>query len=548
MAFHIADLIEHAVDLMPDRTALETDGRSMTYVELEREANALAHELIALGVRPTDSVGLYSRNTLECVVAMLAIFKVRAVMVNVNYRYVAAELEHIVTDSDMKVLIYERQYGDRVRNVLPNAPELAHVIVIEDGTDESVPDGAIPYGDAIVRGSVDRDFEPRSDDDLYMLYTGGTTGFPKGVVWRQEDIWRVLGGGISFYTGERVSDEWQQARDGAAGGQLVRFPISPFIHGGSQWAVFQELFVGGKAVIYPEFGAHRTWQIIERHKVNVVMITGDAMARPMVDALQAGHPDGRTYDTSSVVSLASSAALFSASVKDEYLDLLPNLLVIDAIGSSETGFSGMSAAQKGQSPTGAPRVTADKAAVVLREDGTPVEPGSGEVGILARSGNIPLRYYNDPAKTERTFKEFNGIRYSIPGDLATVEADGSITMMGRGSQSINTGGEKVFPEEVEAALKAHPDVFDTVVVGVPDERYGQRVAAVIATRDDARPTLDELNKVVREQVAGYKCPRSVWYVDEIKRSPAGKPNYRWGRGITESRPADESAQAVSGRA
>ena len=222
--------------------------------------------------------------------------------------------------------------------------------------------------------------------------------------------------------------------------------------------------------------------------------------------------------------------------------------MIDAIGSSETGFSGMSAAQKGQSHTGAPRVTADKAAVVLREDGTPVEPGSGEVGILARSGNIPLRYYNDLAKTERTFKEFNGIRYSIPGDLATVESDGSITMMGRGSQSINTGGEKVFPEEVEAALKAHPDVFDTVVVGVPDERYGERVAAVIATRDDARPTLDDLNRVVREQVAGYKCPRSVWYVDEIKRSPAGKPNYRWGREITESRPADASAQAVSGRA
>lgn len=548
MAFHIADLIEHAVDLTPERTALETDGRSMTYAELEREANALAHELIELGVEPGDSVGLYSRNTLECVVAMFAIFKARAVMVNVNYRYVAAELEHIVTDSDMKILIYERQYGDRVRSVLPNAPELTHVIVVEDGSDEAIPEGAIGYGDAVARGGVERDFAPRSDDDLYMLYTGGTTGFPKGVVWRQEDIWRVLGGGINFYTGERVSDEWQQARDGAAGGQLVRYPIPPFIHGGSQWAVFQELFAGGKAVIYPEFGAHLTWQIIERHKVNVVMITGDAMARPMVDALREGHPEGRPYDTGSVVSLASSAALFSASVKDEYLDLLPNLLVIDAIGSSETGFSGMAAAQKGQSHTGAPRVTADKAAVVLREDGTPVEPGSGEVGILARSGNIPLRYYKDPAKTERTFKEFNGIRYAIPGDLATVEADGSITMMGRGSQSINTGGEKVFPEEVEAALKAHPDVFDTVVVGVPDERYGQRVAAIVATRDGAKPSLEEVNSVVREQVAGYKCPRSIWYVDEITRSPAGKPDYRWARSITESRPADASSQVVSGRA
>ncbi|MFT4124808.1 MAG: acyl-CoA synthetase [Gordonia sp. (in: high G+C Gram-positive bacteria)] len=547
MAFTIADLIEHAVDLVPERVALESADRALTYAQLEEQANALAHALLDRGVKPGDRVGLYSRNTIECVIAMVAIFKVRAAMVNVNYRYVEAELAHIVVDSGMTVLIHERRYGERVRNVLPSAPDLRHLIVLPDDSDTKTATDAAEFADLVERYPAERDFGERSSDDLYLLYTGGTTGFPKGVVWRQEDVWRVLGGGIDFSSGEPVTDEWQQARQGAQNGQLVRFPIPPFIHGGSQWAVFQELFVGGKAVIDPEFGPHRTWQIIERHRVNVVMITGDAMARPMVDALAESFDSGKPYDTSSLITIASSAALFSAAVKDRYLELLPNLLVVDAIGSSETGFAGMSAAARGRSHIGAPRVTADKQAVVLRDDGSRIEPGSGEVGLLARTGSIPLRYHNDPEKTEQTFKTFAGVRYSIPGDMATIDADGSITMLGRGSQSINTGGEKVYPEEVEAALKAHPEVFDVLVVGVPDERYGQRVGAVIATREGSRPSAASLHAVAHQSIAGYKCPRSIWYVDEIKRSPAGKPNYRWGREITESRAADEVRQVVSGR-
>ncbi|GAC68084.1 acyl-CoA synthetase [Gordonia soli] len=561
MAYTIADLIEHAVDLVPDRVALESDGTSRTYAELEARSNALAHKLRELGVQPGQAVGLYSRNTIEAVEAMVAIFKARAVMVNVNFRYVESELEHILTDSQMVLLIHERQYSDRVANVLPKAPSVTHRIVIEDGAGSgasgpdghgagsgaSGPDGhgtdissgnALRYEDVIAESSPERDFEERSDDDLYMLYTGGTTGKPKGVVWRQEDVWRVLGGGIDWYSGDPVPDEWHLARVGAEGGQLVRFPIPPFIHGGSQWAIFQSLFGGGKAVVYPDFGGHRTWEIVERHKVNVIFITGDAMGRPMIDALFE-----KDYDTSSVVSVASSAALFSPSVKEQFLDKFPNAVVIDAIGSSETGFGGMGVVAKGTAHTGGPRVQADKSTHVIRDDGTRVEPGSGEVGVLARTGHIPLRYHNDPEKSAKTFKDFGGVRYSIPGDSAQVEDDGTITMLGRGSVSINTGGEKVFPEEVEGALKAHPDVFDTVVVGVPDPRFGQRVAAVIATRDGLKPPLDELNEVVRKELAGYKCPRSVWYVDEIKRSPAGKPNYRWGVEITESRPADEALGA-----
>ena len=536
MPFTIADLIEHSVDLNPERIALETDGRSHTYAELEARSNALAHALRDLGVKPGDAVGLYSRNTIEAVEAMVAIFKARAVMINVNYRYVEAELEHIFTDSGMKVLIHERRYRDRVQNVLQNTPLIGHRIIIEDGagnTDEAEA-GESRFEDVIAASSTARDFEPRSEDDLYMLYTGGTTGKPKGVVWRQEDIWRVLGGGIDWHTSEPVTDEWHLARVGAEGGQLVRFPIPPFIHGGSQWAIFQSLMGGQKAVVYPEFDAARSWEIVEKHKVNVVFITGDAMGRPMVEALAE-----RDYDLSSLVTVASSAALFSQNVKEEFLDRIPNALLIDAIGSSETGYGGLGIVSKGAPASGGPRVTADKQLHVLREDGTRVEPGSGEVGTLARTGHIPLRYHNDPEKSAQTFKEYGGVRYSIPGDFARVEDDGAITMLGRGSVSINTGGEKVFPEEVEAALKAHPEVFDTVVVGVPDDRFGQRVVAVVATRGGARPALADLNEVVRKELAGYKCPRSVWFVDEIRRSPAGKPDYRWGAELTASREADQ---------
>ncbi|QKT08488.1 acyl-CoA synthetase [Gordonia sp. X0973] len=524
MAYTIGDLFEHAVDLMPERIALESGDRSRTYAELEARANKLAHALISRGVQPGDAVGLYSRNTIEAVEAMLAIFKARAVMVNVNYRYVEAELAHIFADSGMKVLLHEGRYTDRVENTLQNTETAITDCLVLDDLDG-----------LLAEQSGERDFTARSDDDLYMLYTGGTTGRPKGVVWRQEDVWRVLGGGIDWYSGEPVADEWQLAKAGADGGQLVRFPIPPFIHGGSQWAIFQSLFAGGKAVVYPDFDAEQVWRAIERHGVNVVFITGDAMGRPMIEAYEAGD-----YETSTLVSVASSAALFSPSVKDRYVTAFPNAVVVDAIGSSETGFGGMSVVVKGESHVGAPKVKADPETHVLREDGTPVEPGSGEVGVLARSGHVPLRYHNDPEKSAKTFVEYDGVRYSLPGDFATLESDGTITMLGRGSVSINTGGEKVFPEEVEAALKAHPDVFDVSVVGVPDERFGQRVAAVVATRDGARPSLAALSEVVRAELAGYKVPRSLWFVDEIRRSPAGKPDYRWAASVTADSPPHEA--------
>ncbi len=546
VSYNIADLVEHAIDLMPDRVALADDGREVTYAQLEERANKLAHYLQEQGVQPGDKVGIYSRNTIEAVEAMVAIFKARAVMINVNYRYVENELQYIFDNSDMVALIHERRYSDKVAAVAPNTPKLRTVIVVDDDTTGTIPTAAdsVEYEAVIARSSGERDFGERSPDDLYMVYTGGTTGMPKGVMWRQEDVWRVLGAGINFITGEYVQDEWELAKVGAGSPPMVRFPIPPMIHGGAQWATFHSLFGGGKAVMIPEFSGHGVWRAVDKHKINLIFITGDAMARPMLDALIEGNPEtGQPYDLSSLYVMASSAALFSPALKDQFLELLPNRMISDSIGSSETGFGGISIVAKGATHTGGPRVKIDASTEVLDEDGNPVEPGSGKVGILARRGHIPLGYYKDEAKTAATFKEFNGIRYAIPGDFARVEEDGTVTMLGRGSVCINSGGEKIYPEEVEGALKTHPEIFDALVVGIEDERWGQRVVAVVQCRGENRPTLEELRPLLIQEIAPYKLPRSLWFVDEIKRSPAGKPDYRWAKEQTQARPADDHVEA-----
>ncbi|WP_416564549.1 acyl-CoA synthetase [Nocardia testacea] len=546
MTYNIADLVEHTIDLVPDRVALADDHRSVTFAQLEDRANRLAHYLLEHGVQPGDKVGIYSRNTIEAVESMLAVFKARAVMVNVNFRYVENELQYIFENSDMVALIHERRYTDKVVNVRSKVPHLKAVLIVDDGTDAATPADAVEYETALAESSGERDFGDRSNDDIFMIYTGGTTGMPKGVMWRHEDWWRVLGGGINFMTGEYVQDEWQQAKTGAAGGQMVRYPIPPLIHGGSQTAVFHGLFDGGKTIMIPEFDAHTVWQAVDTHGINMIFITGDAMARPMLDALKAGHPEtGEPYQHTNLWAMASSAALFSPALKDEYIDLLPNTVITDSIGSSETGFGGISIAAKGATHTGGPRVKIDASTAVIDENGKPVVPGSGQTGVLARKGHIPIGYYNDPVKTAATFKEYDGVRYSIPGDWARVEEDGTVTMLGRGSVSINSGGEKIYPEEVEGALKCHPEIFDALVVGVPDERWGQRVAAVVQCRGDKRPTLEELRPVLTREISSYKLPRSLWFVDEIKRSPAGKPDYKWAKAQTEERDADEHGSAGS---
>lgn len=540
MALNIADLAEHAIDAVPDRVALICGENQITYAELEAQANRLAHYLVEQGVKKDDKVGLYCRNRIEIVIAMLGIVKAGAILVNVNFRYVEGELRYLFENSDMVALVHERQYADRVANVLPETPNVRTVLVVEDGSDGDYQRyGGTEFYGAIADSSAVRDFGERSEDDIYLLYTGGTTGFPKGVMWRHEDIYRVLFGGTDFATGEFIKDEYDLARAAAANPPMIRYPIPPMIHGATQSATWMALFSGQTVVLAPEFDADEVWRTISNHNVNLLFFTGDAMGRPLLDALQAARVSGDEHDLSSLFLLASTAALFSTSIKEKLLELLPNRVITDSIGSSETGFGGTSIVAKGEHHMGGPRVKIDNRTVVLDDDGNEVTPGSGVRGVIAKKGNIPVGYYKDEKKTAETFRTINGVRYAIPGDYAQVEEDGTVTMLGRGSVSINSGGEKIYPEEVEAALKGHPDVFDALVVGVPDPRYGQHVAAVVAARAGAALTLADLDTFVRSEIAGYKVPRSLWLVDEVKRSPAGKPDYRWAKEQTEVRPADD---------
>src|SRR5882757_8577472 len=539
VALNIADLAEHAIDAVPDRVAIIGGDEQLTYAQLEERANRLAHYLIDQGVRKDDKVGLYCRNRTEIVIAMLGIVKAGAILVNVNYRYVEGELRYLFDNSDMVALVHERQYSDRVANVLPDTPNVKTILVVDDGSDVSDSAyqsyGGVEFYAAVAESSPERDFGERSADDIYLLYTGGTTGFPKGVMWRHEDIYRVLFGGTDFATGEFVKDEYDLAKAAAANPPMIRYPIPPMIHGATQSATWMSLFSGQTTVLAPEFNADEVWRTIHDHKVNLLFFTGDAMARPLLDALLKDND----YDLSSLFLLASTAALFSPSIQEKLLELLPNRVITDSIGSSETGFGGTSIVAAGAPHSGGPRVTIDHRTVVLDDEGNEVTPGSGVRGFIAKKGNIPVGYYKDEKKTAETFRTINGVRYAIPGDYAQVEEDGSVTMLGRGSVSINSGGEKIYPEEVEAALKGHPDVFDALVVGVPDPRFGQRVAAVVHAREGTRPTLAELDAFVRKEIAGYKVPRSLWFVDEVKRSPAGKHDYRWAKDQTEERPADD---------
>jgi acyl-CoA synthetase (AMP-forming)/AMP-acid ligase II len=540
VALNIADLTEHAVDAVPDRVALICGDRKLTYAQLDAKANRFAHYLIDQGVQKGDKVGLYCRNRTEIVIAMLGVVKAGAIGVNVNFRYVEGELRYLFDNSDMVALVHERQYSDRVANVLPDTPKVTTILVVEDGSDSDYRRyNGIEFEEALSHCSPERDFGGRSADDIYLLYTGGTTGFPKGVMWRHEDIYRVLFGGTDFATGEPIADEYGLAKQGAENPPMIRYPMPPMIHGATQSATWMSLFSGQTVVLATEFNAERVWQAVHDHKVNLLFFAGDAMARPLLDALLAARDAGTEYDVSSLFLLASSAALFSPSIKEKLLELLPNRIITDSIGSSETGFVGSSVVAQGAAHTGGPRVTIDKTTVVLDDHGNEVAPGSGVPGIIAKRGHIPVGYYKDEKKTAETFRTINGVRYAIPGDYAQVEADGTVTMLGRGSVSINSGGEKIYPEEVEGALKAHPDVFDAVVVGAPDPRYGQHVAAVVQPRNGTRPTLDDLRGFVRSEIAGYKVPRSLWFVDTVQRSPAGKPDYRWAKEQTEARPADE---------
>jgi acyl-CoA synthetase (AMP-forming)/AMP-acid ligase II len=530
MECNLANLFEIAVDAYPEREYLVANGKRRTYAEMEARANQLAHHLAAHGIGPGDHVGIYAYNSVEWVETLWAVFKLRAVWINVNYRYVKDELRYLLTNADLKALVHLREFSPLVGSLLPDLPDLHHLIVIEDGSDIpfSSPD-AVSYEDALAGQSTVRDFAPRSADDIYILYTGGTTGMPKGVVWRHEDVFYALGGGTDAMTNTRIEDPGRLVEQGA-NGSGTHLPVAPLMHGATQWAVMGRSFVGSKIVLMAKFDPHEVWDLVEKEGINSLMITGDAMGKPLIEALD---DPGAHHDLSSLFAVVSSAALFSAPVKDQFFARLPHIMMTDAIGSSETGNNGMSIVTAGHTAMkSGPTVQVVGQSVVLDEDLNPVEPGSGVIGKIARTGDIPQGYYNDPKKTAEVFLTIRGTRYVMPGDFATVEANGNITLLGRGSIVINSGGEKIFPEEVESAVRSHPDVMDAIVCGAPDERWGQTVAAIIQPRvGHATPSLESIQEHCRTTIAGYKLPRRVHVVEAVERSPSGKPDYTWAASI-----------------
>jgi acyl-CoA synthetase (AMP-forming)/AMP-acid ligase II len=531
MGFNIADLFERAVDAVPDRTALVCGDRSLTFAQLDAEANQLANHLLEQGFGVGDHIGIYGQNSAEWMIAMVAIFKVRAVPININFRYVEDELVYLFDNADLVALVHDREYIDRIEAVVSKVPGVRHYIMIDDESDlDPARIGAVSWSDAVAGASTERPTLPRSPDDHYVIYTGGTTGMPKGVVWRHEDVFYALGGGIDAYTNERVTTDVQLAEKAAASAApMVALQAPPLMHGAAQWGALRFFFEGNTVCFIRKFSPEAVFEEIERSKVSTLLITGDAMARPLIECLEA-NPD--RWDLSSFFVLSSSAVTFSPSLKTRMLELLPNIMIVDAIGSSEGGMNGMVIQTKDETIAhsgGGPTVKAGLDATVMDDDLVPVEPGSGVVGKLARSGNIPIEYYKDPEKTAKTFvTDADGKRWVVAGDFASLEADGTITLLGRGSVCINSGGEKIFPEEVEHVLKAHPAVYDVLVVGVPDDRWGEAVCAVVQARPEVEaPTLGDLQDHARSHVARYKVPRHLVFVDSIVRSPSGKPDYPW---------------------
>ncbi|MFD0683572.1 acyl-CoA synthetase [Actinomadura fibrosa] len=519
-SYNLADLLEILAAAGPDRPALVAGDERRTYRELNERASRVGHHLADAGVRPGEHVAILAYNRAEWIEAMLGVFKIRAVPIPVNFRYVAAELHHVLSDSDSVAIIGERALLAKVGEIRADLPLLRHVVVLEDGSAGEIPD-AVEYEKALAEAAPGDDFPERSNDDRYIMYTGGTTGYPKGVEWRCEDIFfGALGGGNVL--GDPITSPEALAANAEQPAMAV-LDCAPVMHGAGQWVAFMGLFSGAKVVLYTDhaFDADRALRLLAEEQANVLMLVGDVMARPVAQALATGE-----YDTSSLFAIASGGAPLTEGAKDALKEHLPNVMFLDNYGASETGACGPSVGGK----EGTARFMMKPGITVLDDDLRVVRPG--EIGKLARSGHIPLGYYNDPAKTASTFfTDAEGTRWSIPGDYASLEEDGTITLLGRGSLMINTGGEKVYPEEVEVALKDHPDVYDVVVVGLPDERFGQRVAAVVAPRPGATVTLEQLTEHCRGRLAGYKLPRQIQIVDEVQRTAVGKSDYKWARSV-----------------
>ena len=526
MEYNLADLFESVVRAVPDNPALVCGNRKLTYEQLDERANKLASFLKDKGVKAGDHIGLHLFNGTEYVEGMLAALKLRAVPININYRYVAEELKYLFDNADLVAVISQQEFTEIVKEAADGLSALSTFVFLQDGSGQEWQNANCHDYDEVMRQSSPlTTYENRSGKDLFIIYTGGTTGMPKGVMWQHEDVFFAgLQGGAPG--GEPIEKPEELAANAIEGNYTLHMlPAAPFIHGAAQWTTFIGLFTGGKVGIQDgrSFDAKKIWTLVKEEQLTTLTIVGDAMALPLIDELKENK-----YDTNSLYTIASAGAILSPNVQEELQKLLPDVSILNNFGSSETGHQG-AAFSDDDDEEARPTFYMDESNTVLDDQMNPIEPGSGITGKLARCDRIPLGYYKDEKKTRERFVEVNGKRWVMPGDFATIQEDGSITVFGRGSVCINTGGEKVFPEEVEEALKGHPDVYDTLVVGIADEKWMQKVAAVIQLRPNASGDVDSIEAFCRTKVAGYKVPRFVTFAEKVERMPSGKPDYRWAK-------------------
>lgn len=541
MAHNLADLFEHAVDAYgDDRLAVVEDDRRLTYTGLDEEANRWCSALSSLGVGVGDHVAVHLRNGVDCLALILGILKLRAVPISVNYRYSGAELRYLYDYSDSCVLVFHREFGAAVTDAAAGLEKVRHTIVVDDGSGvEKLPAGVLDARPTLDAASPRRPEVERSADDLFLVFTGGTTGKPKGVMWRQEDLWRSLGGGSDYHTGVAVPDEFHQSQSGLGGDPARYLILLPLIHTSGLMPSFTGLFSGGTMHYIPHFSAAESLEEIQSEKIQIAVVAGDAMVRPIVERLRDGQ-----VDTSSMFMISSGAALFSPTVKADLLELRPDLMIMDAFGSSESGFGGLGMVTKANLDDGSlfadhgPRIPRGTSLQLVDDFDEPLPDDSEEIGWIVKSGYQPGGYYKDPAKSAETFREIAGARRVFTGDRGRYDGPETIIMLGRGSQVINSGGEKIFAEEVEAALKGVGGVEDAVVLGVPDERFGHRVGAVIEWAEGHDGGFEAVETQLRTVLAGFKVPVAYWVVDEVERHPSSKTDYGWAKRLIAERGPD----------
>jgi acyl-CoA synthetase (AMP-forming)/AMP-acid ligase II len=525
-----ADVYEGIAAAVPERPCFAQGDRMVTWGEVDRRADALAADMLAAGIGRQGKVACYLYNCPEYLEAVVAAFKGSFVPVNTNFRYGPEEILYLFENADAEAVVFHATFAELVEGIRDRLPLVKRWYVVADDAG-SGPEWATTYEDVVTSGARLEPRPQRSGDDLLFLYTGGTTGMPKGVMWRQDDLFNVIGAAGNALLGVPPATSVAEVVERATANPNPPRTIvcCPLMHGTGQFSSFISMNGGGTVITLADrkFDVAQLFETVEQWKATNLVIVGQAFAGPMLDHLDANP--GR-YDLSSLVSIGSSGVMWSHDNKQGLLRHMPQVLLMDSFGSSEAVGLGISVSGAGQAEETARFMITENNAV-FTDDGRRVEPGSGEMGMVAVGGFIPVGYYKDEAKSAATFRTIDGRRWSIPGDFATVNADGSIHLLGRGSVCINTGGEKVFPEEVEEALKTHPTVRDAVVVGIPDERFGETICGVVEPADGSEIDSAELRAHVAAQLAAYKAPRNVVVVETIGRAANGKVDYKRLKGV-----------------